>query len=242
MLDLLEEFAQFKGEWESDWLENLVENASRYQIQVAFKTLSSTHGGFVTRHRATGAWKMRIVVHDGLDEPSRYGVLCHELAHVLLGHLGSDTDRWWPARSSLDHTTVEIEAESVAYIVTTRFGFSGMSAGYIAMLRHDGAVPLSVSMDTVAKVAGLAYDEDEGFRAKAASASPASAGPERDVSTPLDALLAALRIAAAHDPRGEVAPGAVLWCDAPGDFRPLLPALRHALPNLLTLEPLAKLR
>lgn len=153
--DLLEEFAQFKGDWESDWLASLVENASRYKIQVAFKTLSSTHGGFATRHRATGTWKMRIVVHDDLDEPSRYGVLCHELAHVLLGHLGSDTDRWWPARSSLDHTTVEIEAESVAYIVTTRLGLSGMSAGYVAMLRHDGAVPLSVSMDTVAKVAGL---------------------------------------------------------------------------------------
>lgn len=55
------------------------------------------------------------------------------------------------------------------------------------------------------------------------------------MSTPFDALLVALRAAAAHDPRGEVAPEAVLWCDAPGDFRPLLPALRHALPNLLTL-------
>jgi hypothetical protein len=48
--------------------------------------------------------------HDGLDEPSRFGVLCHELAHVLLGHLGSDLDRWWPARANLDHATVEIEA------------------------------------------------------------------------------------------------------------------------------------
>lgn len=55
------------------------------------------------------------------------------------------------------------------------------------------------------------------------------------MTTPLDALVAALRAAADHDPRGEVAPEAVLWCDAPGDFRPLLPALRRVLPNLLTL-------
>jgi len=55
------------------------------------------------------------------------------------------------------------------------------------------------------------------------------------MSTPLDALIAALRTASDHDPRGEVAPEAVLWCDAPGDFRPLLPALRRVLPNLLTL-------
>jgi hypothetical protein len=55
------------------------------------------------------------------------------------------------------------------------------------------------------------------------------------MSTPLDALVAALGGAGDYDPRGEVAPEAVLWCDAPGDFRPLLPALRRSLPNLLTL-------
>ena len=55
------------------------------------------------------------------------------------------------------------------------------------------------------------------------------------MSTPLAALVAAVRSAADFDDRGEVRPEAVLWCDAPGDFRPLLPALRRALPNLLTL-------
>lgn len=55
------------------------------------------------------------------------------------------------------------------------------------------------------------------------------------MSTPLDALIAALHRASDFDPRGEVAPEAVLWCDGPGDFRPLLPALRQVLPNLLTL-------
>lgn len=153
--DLLEEFAQFKGPWKAKQLSKLLENANRYGIRVAFETLSSTYGGFAAHHRGTGPWKMRIVVHDGLDEPSRFGVLCHELAHVLLGHLGSDNDRWWPARSSLDHATVEIEAESVAYIVTTRLGLSGSSVGYLAQQRHQGALPSSVSLDTIAKVAGL---------------------------------------------------------------------------------------
>lgn len=54
------------------------------------------------------------------------------------------------------------------------------------------------------------------------------------MTTPLSALVAAVHAAADHDPRSEVAPEAILWCDAPGDFRPLLPALRRALPNLLT--------
>jgi len=55
------------------------------------------------------------------------------------------------------------------------------------------------------------------------------------MTTPLDALLAALRTATDYDPRAEAPPEALLWCDPTRDFVPLLPALRRALPNLLTL-------
>lgn len=150
----LEEFAQFTGKFDDARLKRLVENAAGHRIRIDFKTLSSTHGGFATRHRSIAPWKMRIVVHDGLDPPSRFGVLCHEVAHVLLGHLGSDHDGWWPARSNLDHNTVEIEAEAVAHIVTTRFGLAGASASYLASHAADAALPSSVSLDTIAKVAG----------------------------------------------------------------------------------------
>src|SRR5437773_10718864 len=98
---------------------------------------------------------MRIVVHSGLDETSRFGVLCHELAHVLSGHLGCDWDQWWPARGNLDHATVEIEAEAAAYIVASRFGLSGSSAAYLSRhLKDQAVVPPTVSLDTIAKVAG----------------------------------------------------------------------------------------
>ncbi len=65
---------------------------------------------------------------EGLDPPSRYGVSCHELAHILLGHPGADRDHWWPGRSTLSLATVEIEAEAAACIVSTGFGLSGASA------------------------------------------------------------------------------------------------------------------
>jgi len=54
------------------------------------------------------------------------------------------------------------------------------------------------------------------------------------VTTPLDALIQALRTAADYDPRVEAPPEAVLWCDPNREFAPLLPALRRAMPNLLT--------
>lgn len=150
----LREFAQFRGRFEPELLKRLLANATGHRIRVDFKPLSSTHGGFATLHQGAAGWKMRIAVHDGLDPPSRFGVLCHELAHVLLGHLGGDPDGWWPARAGLDHRTVEIEAEAVAHIVAERFGLAGSSVGYLSAYTEDGAVPPTVSMDFIAKVAG----------------------------------------------------------------------------------------
>ncbi len=149
----LAEFAQFRGAFDDAWLNRLTENAAGHRIQVDFKPLSSTRGGFATRALESARWKMRIVVHDGLDKASGFGVLCHEVAHVLLGHLGSDRDGWWPARSNLDHRAVEIEAESVAHIVTARFGLEGTSASYLSGYTKDAALPASISLDTIAKVA-----------------------------------------------------------------------------------------
>ena len=148
------EFARVEGAFRGTWLDNLAAGAAELGIAVAFKPLSSTHGGFATVHRGAGSFRMRVVVHDGLDAPSRFGVLCHELAHVLLWHLGGNRDGRWPARASLDGSSVEIEAEAVAHIVTARFGLAGRSAGYLAGYVADAAVPPGVSLDTVAKVAG----------------------------------------------------------------------------------------
>ena len=88
-------------------------------------------------------------------QPSKLGVLCHELAHVLLGHLGTDDDHWWPARSHLGRDAIEIEAEAVAYIVTKRFGIEGTSDAYISRyLTSSDEIPKAVSFDMIAKTAG----------------------------------------------------------------------------------------
>ncbi len=150
----LTKFATFEGKFEPEWLERMTKNAGSYRIRVDIKTLSSTNAGFATVARGSGDWKMRIALHEGLDDPSRLGVLCHELAHILLGHLGTDRDLWWPCRSNLTHQTVEIEAESVAYIVMSRLGLDGSSAAYVSAHLKGGSLPDSVSLDLIAKVAG----------------------------------------------------------------------------------------
>ena len=150
----LTEFATFEGAFEPEWLERMTKNAGSYRIRVDFKTLSSTNAGFTTLALGSGDWKMRIALHEELDGSSRLGVLCHELAHILLGHLGTDRDLWWPCRTNLTRQTVEIEAESVAYIVMSRLGLKGSSAAYISGYLKGESLPESVSVDLVAKVTG----------------------------------------------------------------------------------------
>ncbi len=149
----LSTFAQFQGQWDPDWLVRTAQSAALHdQILVKFKKLSSTNAGFATLFRGTGGWKMKIGIHADLDEPSQYGTLCHELAHIYLGHLGSDRDHWWPSRADLDSRAAEIEAEATAFIVTTRRRLAGSSAAYVFRYLDGQPLPSSVSLDQVAKV------------------------------------------------------------------------------------------
>ncbi|MFN7542095.1 MAG: hypothetical protein ACK5TN_04810 [Acidobacteriota bacterium] len=151
----LSKFATFAGDWKNEYLEKTIENASkRDRIRIDVKRLSSTNAGFATIARGDSEFKMRIAVHEELDAASRYGVVCHELAHIYLGHLGCDKDYWWPSRTNLSHQTVEIEAEAVAFVVTARLGLQGASAQYVSRYLPNGSIPPSVSLDLIAKVAG----------------------------------------------------------------------------------------
>ena len=55
------------------------------------------------------------------------------------------------------------------------------------------------------------------------------------MTTPFDALVAALHDAATYNPGAEAAPEVVLWCDPNEEFAPLIPAMRERLPELLGL-------
>jgi hypothetical protein len=59
---------------------------------------------------------MRIGLREELETAAAYSVLCHELAHIYLGHLGADRDGWWPYRLNLPFAVTEIEAEAVSLI------------------------------------------------------------------------------------------------------------------------------
>lgn len=147
-------FSWADGYWESSYLENLLENASGHRILVETKTLGSLSSGFATTRLKNHSYKMRIALHNGLQNQSKFSVLIHELAHIMLGHLGSDKDKWWPSRMNLSYSAVEIEAESVSYIVCNRLGIETSAPGYLSTYLTSAEVPESVSIDLIFKVAG----------------------------------------------------------------------------------------
>jgi hypothetical protein len=157
-------------------LESLVENAKRDGVRVTEAHEGSQSAGSI---RFVG-WKVRQTQRfqsglDGhrrpvfLDIPVRYDLLAnvdlsreaqyativHELAHLYCGHLGTPDDRWWPDRRGLSHDVLEVEAESVTYLVCTRAGLDNPSEQYLAgYVGRQEQVP-SISLECVMKAAGL---------------------------------------------------------------------------------------
>jgi len=63
--------------------------------------------------------------------------LFHELAHVYLGHCGADEKRGIKFNRPSDYALLEVEAETVAYLVAKRTGLTPRSESYLD--RYQGA-------------------------------------------------------------------------------------------------------
>jgi len=147
------DFTRTEGEFDPGILNLTLQNCSRDKITVQRKPLGQLYGGFATTRSINSEAKMRVVVREQLSPRDAYAVLCHELGHIYLGHLGSDADGWWPYRCSLPHRTVEMEAEAVAYIVCWRLGIKTHSADYLASYVRDNHDLDGVSVDLITRVA-----------------------------------------------------------------------------------------
>ncbi len=89
-------------------------------VPISFEAIDGSANGFYSPR------EQRIVVKEGLSELQSVKTMIHEIAHATFGHGGKD-DKW-------DRQTKEVQAESVAYWVTSMLGLdtSEYSFGYIA--------------------------------------------------------------------------------------------------------------
>ncbi len=148
-----------------DKLPRTICNSKRDGVFVYTAILGSQRGGSIQTVIAS----KKTVVFDGgecplryqielaqnVSDESRYTSLVHELAHLYCGHLGTPNSKWWPDRRGLPYDTREFEAESVAYMVSKRFGLDCPSEQYLAgYVKSGGDVP-AISLECVMKAAGL---------------------------------------------------------------------------------------
>ena len=131
-----------------------LENCGRDGIEVKDLRLGGFQAGNVKTAPGSPMTKMRLRLNRDLDTASRYATLCHELAHIYLGHMGNDADEWWPSRTHMTYDQCEIEAEAVAYIVCHRAGLTTKSAEYLAGYLDNFGELQHVSIDLITKVAG----------------------------------------------------------------------------------------
>jgi hypothetical protein len=147
-------FAQTSGRFNHALLNNTVKNCERDQIQVRRLPMGEMRGGFVTSRGREPGWKMRVGLRADLEDAAAYAVLCHELAHIYLGHVGADRDGCWPFRVNVSEAVAEIEAESVAHIVCRRAGLRTRAAEYLSTFLEDNEELDAISLDLISRAAG----------------------------------------------------------------------------------------
>lgn len=75
--------------------------------------------------------KYRMIVNQNHTPAVQFATITHELGHLFLGHLGQNKKLNIPKRPTMDKAQIELEAESVAYIVCKRNGINVKSESYL---------------------------------------------------------------------------------------------------------------
>ncbi len=137
-----------------DLLADLLRVAESRGIAVAFQPVCGGAFG-VSR-------KGKIDIDNTHPTGQQAKTLAHELAHEALH---------WEDRGPLTRTIAELEAESVAYVVSRHFGLDTevRSSAYIALWKGDGKA-MRESMDRIAKTARAIIDDATAVRDRKAVA------------------------------------------------------------------------
>lgn len=115
----------------------------------AFRLRSSNR---ILKERPEDIFDFFIEISRDQQFPDCYAVLAHELGHIYAGHLGKREDDWWKDRHNLSHAQVELEAESISYLVCRRRGVETKSAEYLSRFVESNQTIPPVSIETILSV------------------------------------------------------------------------------------------
>jgi hypothetical protein len=98
--------------------------------------------------------RYKMFINRNHSAPVQFVTIAHELGHLFLGHLGLDPKLHIPDRSTLKYAQVELEAESVAYLVTERNGAKSASETYLTHFANENTTAFEVDVYQIIRAAG----------------------------------------------------------------------------------------
>ena len=123
-------------------------------VPIGFEQLTESDGYY---HQT----EKRIALREGMSERQTAAAVIHEISHATLHALDMDNLQESLKEHGKDKRTMEIEAESIAYVVCQHYGIEtgDNSFGYIAMWSKDRTLPelqasLKVIRDTASDLIG----------------------------------------------------------------------------------------
>lgn len=96
----------------------------------------------------------QMYINHNHEPPVQFVTIAHELAHLFLGHLGLDQKLSIPDRRGLSHNQIELEAESVAYLVCARNGVTSASETYLTNFVNENTTISDLDAYQVMRAAG----------------------------------------------------------------------------------------
>jgi len=134
------------------------------------RPFESRAAGFVSRKG--DRFEIAVEMRGGLA--SQFATVCHELAHVFLGHLGPDPRSEvpkgerappprWPNREGVSRAVREVEAEGVAYILCRRMGIVATApeyiSGFLERLQPEEAPGIELMVRTASTIGRIVLPE-----------------------------------------------------------------------------------
>jgi len=147
------------GEMSPETLSSFTPLLSRRNIEVEHVDAGDASAGLIrvlSRGKSPAeANRYRIRLNHNHPPAVKFATLAHELGHLFLGHLGPDPRLKIPRRSRPTEAHMELEAESVAFIVCHRQGIEPRSHSYLAeFVKADTALD-DLDLYQIMRAAGL---------------------------------------------------------------------------------------
>lgn len=123
------------GEVSKGWLAAVEHKLNRVEIRILWLDRGDYTAGHARRLTSHGdkerLERFEVGVNRNHPPAAQLVTLAHELAHIFLGHCGSDQKRGVKFNRPEDLALREVEAETVAYLVAKRTGVSPRSESYL---------------------------------------------------------------------------------------------------------------